>query len=40
MENFKYNNTSFIMPTVHLTHSGHLGLSVLLVEIHCLRNKL
>lgn len=23
----------------HLTHSGHLGLSVLLVEIHCLRNK-
>ena len=25
---------------LHLIHSGHLGLSVLLVEIHCLRNKL
>lgn len=42
MENFKYNNKSFIMPMSAFDpfRTSWFGLSVLLVEIHCLRNKL
>lgn len=40
MENFILTIHHLLCQRLHLTHSGHLGLSVLLVEIHCLRNKL